>query len=201
MHRPGSEDPIGASGNCTSSMDTIEEESMDLEKAVKFLKSYGYLPKADEVTVKDTADELPEPVKTGIIRFQSNYGLEENGLLDEATIENMKVPRCTVSDKERSEEEALNYTLMSKWDKKKMTWKITKYPASSLSETECRKTIKQALQMWRDNADLEFIEAETEECDLEIRWESGDHGDGDPFDQGGGTLAHAFLPSHSGRIN
>ena len=34
------------------SMDTIEEESMDLEKALKFLKSYGYLPKAEEVTVK-----------------------------------------------------------------------------------------------------------------------------------------------------
>ena len=119
--------------------------------------------------------------------------------MDEASIENMKMPRCTVSDKERSEEEALNYTLMSKWDKNLLTWKITKYPASSLSKTECRKTILQALQMWRDNADLEFIEAETEEWDLEIRWESGDHGDGDPHDQGGGTLAHAFLPSHSGR--
>ena len=180
-------------------MDTIEEESIDLDKALKFLKRYGYLPKADEMTMKDTADELPEPVKSAIKRFQSNYGLEENGLLDEATIENMKVPRCTVSDKERSEEEALNYTLMSKWDKNLLTWKITKYPASSLSETECRKTIKQALQMWRDNADLEFIEAE--ECDLEIRWDTGDHGDGDPFDQGGGTLAHAFLPSYPGNTN
>ena len=27
-------------------MDTIEEGTMDLDKAVKFLKSYGYLPKA-----------------------------------------------------------------------------------------------------------------------------------------------------------
>ena len=102
-------------------MDTIEEESIDLDKALKFLKRYGYLPKADEMTMKDKADELPEPVKSAIKRFQSNYGLEENGLLDEATIENMKVPRCTVSDKERSEEEALNYTLMSKWDKNLLT--------------------------------------------------------------------------------
>ena len=84
-------------------MDTIEEESMDLEKALKFLKSYGYLRKVEEVTVNDPSDELPEPVKSAIMRFQSNYGLEENGLLDEATIANMKVPRCAVSDKERSE--------------------------------------------------------------------------------------------------
>ena len=89
-------------------MDTIEEESMDLEKALKFLKSYGYLTKLDEVTVKDLSEKLPEPVKSAIMRFQSNYGLDENGVLDEATIENMKMPLCTVSDKERSEEEALN---------------------------------------------------------------------------------------------
>jgi hypothetical protein len=67
--------------------------------------------------MRDAADELPEPVKSAIMRFQSNYRLDENVLLVEAMIENMKVPLCTVSDKERSEEEALNYTLMSKWDK------------------------------------------------------------------------------------
>ena len=32
-------------------MDTIEEESIDLDKALKFLKRYGYLPKADEMTM------------------------------------------------------------------------------------------------------------------------------------------------------
>ena len=37
----------------TIAMDTIEEGSMELDKAVKFLKSYGYLTETEEVTVKD----------------------------------------------------------------------------------------------------------------------------------------------------
>ena len=49
--------------------------------------------------------------------------------------------------------------------------------------------------MWQDNADVEFLEAVTDKWDLEIRWESGEHGC--PFDQGGGTVAHAF-PTNTG---
>ena len=56
------------------------------------------------------------------------------------------------------------------------------------------KEIEKALKVWSDVTDLTFEQRRTGKVHIDIRFESFHHGDGDPFDGVGGTLAHAFFP-------
>ena len=46
--------------------------------------------------------------------------------------------------------------------------------------------------------DLKFTQKKSGRVHIDIRFDSGEHGDGDPFDGAGGTLAHAFFPVFGG---
>ena len=87
-----------------------------------------------------------------------------------------------------------NYNLRIRWEKNRLTWRVTKFPSNDLSEELVLSTMERAFSVWEAHADLKFTETDEGVGDIEIRWETGDHGDGDPFDKSGGTLAHAFFP-------
>lgn len=53
--------------------------------------------------------------------------------------------------------------------------------------------IQRAFNVWSGFTDLTFT-PKSGQVHIEIRFESGEHGDGDPFDGPGGTLAHAYFP-------
>ena len=81
-----------------------------------------------------------------------------------------------------------------KWEKKILTWRVTKFSSQEMPEELVNEALRRAFYVWERHADLTFEWQEDGVPDLEIRWEVGDHGDGDAFDGSGGTLAHAFFP-------
>ena len=130
-------------------------------------------------------------------------GLEPTGVLDNQTIELMNTPRCGVKDNVGPSDDAKRkkrYALQgSRWKVKNLKWRISKYPSTSrLSKDEIDAEIKQALQIWADHANLKFHKIKSGTPHIDIRFESKEHGDGDPFDGPGGTLAHAFFPQYGG---
>merc|ERR1719385_221813 len=55
--------------------------------------------------------------------------------------------------------------------------------------------------MWQEATGLTFERKDSGSVHIEIRFESYEHGDGDPFDGPGGTLAHAFFPQYGGDVH
>ena len=58
--------------------------------------------------------------------------------------------------------------------------------------------MKEAFKVWSDVTNLKFEKIFSGDAHIEIRFEEGNHGDDDPFDGEGGTLAHAFFPIFGG---
>jgi matrix metalloproteinase-14 (membrane-inserted) len=60
------------------------------------------------------------------------------------------------------------------------------------------KEIAKAFSVWSEYTDLTFTQKRTAPVHIDIRFEENEHGDGDPFDGPGGTLAHAYFPVYGG---
>lgn len=54
------------------------------------------------------------------------------------------------------------------------------------------------IQIWSEASPLTFTRKETGTVDIDIRFEKYWHGDNNPFDGKGQTLAHAFFPQFGG---
>ena len=87
----------------------------------------------------------------------------------------------------------------SRWRVKELSYKISRYPSTQrLSKRDVDDEIKKALNVWSKHTDLKFVQKRSGKVHIDVRFEECEHGDGDPFDGSGGTLAHAFFPVFGG---
>ena len=61
--------------------------------------------------------------------------------------------------------------------------------------------IHRALSVWSNVTELRFQQRRSGPVHIDVRFEDGEHGDGDPFDGVGGTLAHAYFPAYGGDMH
>ncbi|XP_014835540.1 PREDICTED: matrix metalloproteinase-9-like [Poecilia mexicana] len=121
--------------------------------------------------------------------MQRQMGLKETGKLDKPTLNAMKRPRCGVPD-------VANYLVaggIHKWDHNDITYRILNY-SLDMESTVTDDVFARALKVWSDVTPLTFTRLLQGDADIMISFETGDHGDGSPFDGKGGILAHTFLP-------
>ncbi|KAI1724188.1 matrixin domain-containing protein [Ditylenchus destructor] len=86
------------------------------------------------------------------------------------------------------------------WKERTIGYRIRR-SGTSLPERSIRNVLMKAFQVWQESHLLRFVHRPRGPAHIEILFASGDHGDGEPFDGRGQTLAHAFFPRYGGQIH
>ncbi|WP_088350943.1 matrixin family metalloprotease [Bacillus cereus] len=181
-------------------------EGESVIKLQTFLQKFGYLKLIQnevDVTARETGILLASKgtfdanTEIALQNYQKFYGLPQRGELDEDTVKHMALRRCGCRDNPQGL--LASFTAQgNKWDKTSLTYRFVNFTAD-LSEAEVRNAIAAALGLWSAVTPLIFTEVTGDNnADILIRFATGDHGDGKPFDGVGNTLAHAFYPPPNG---
>ena len=121
------------------------------------------------------------------------------------------VPMCGNKDTQAQERHKRFVLEGAHWRRRSLTYNIYKYPTNprtlkQISRKEIDKIISQAFSTWSSVAAIDFERMDKDSADIQIGWETGDHGDDNPFD-GVCTgclfniVAHGFYPNKGGDIH
>ena len=180
-----------------------------------YLKQFGYLESEGSPFVPDSMymrrtsndhildaapaaspGEFDDATIEALKHFQEFAGLEVTGAIDEATRAKMNAKRCGLPDLYTAGATGAGefVTGAGKWSTNTLTYSFQEY-SPDIPAGDIRWAIDQALGLWSAETPLRFRRvADGTSGDIVIRFVSGDHGDGSPFDGPSNVLAHAFYP-------
>jgi hypothetical protein len=140
----------------------------------------------------DAMGTFDDQTEAALRNFQEFHGLDVTGELDQATVDLMNKPRCGFPDN-------AEYVLQgNKWDITNLRYGFQNF-SGDLTQNQIRSAITSAFSYWAAVTPLSFSEVpNNQDPEIRIRFATGDHGDGSPFDGGGGVLAHAYYPPPNG---
>ena len=111
-------------------------------------------------------------MEVAIKNFQSFTGLPVTGDLDEATIKQMKAPRCGMPDDVKSEGRVKRYSTDSKWSKRHLRYfvRYARKHGADLPKSTQAKVFRKTLKYWSDVSGLSFSEVfQPMSADIKIR--------------------------------
>jgi hypothetical protein len=174
---------------------------------IRSLRTRGYLAQAKPTTgelkslAETSAVQDKDELRKAILALQRAYGLPETGELDEHLRTFLLNPHCSVPDPGGP---AAIRAGNVPWPSPVLTYQFMSWP-QKLTEAQVRGAFRRACDTWQMECPLRFSEVNMQ-GDMRIHFGGGLHSSGQhncqwPFDDQGGTLAHAFYPDWAEPLN
>ncbi|RDX90668.1 Metalloendoproteinase 2-MMP, partial [Mucuna pruriens] len=183
-----------------------------LSNLKNYFHYFGYIPNKPPTNF---TDEFDHEFESAVRAYQKNFNLNITGELDDATLNQIVLPRCGVADiingtstmnsgnsnttNSPKFHTVAHYSFFDgepRWPEGTTVLTYAFDPDNGLSD-DVKNVFGNAFARWSEVTTISFREtASYGTADIKIGFYSGDHGDGEPFDGVLGTLAHAFSPTN-----
>lgn len=193
---------------------TVGQNRTGLSQLKDYFRYFGYIANSTDNFTDDFDDYLQNALKI----YQRNFNLNETGILDESTVQQILLPRCGVADivngtssmnSGRGSASSIHAHTVAhysffpgspRWPTRQTELTYAFAPENNLQDN-VKQVFANAFERWSEVTPLTFRELGSYySADIRIAFVEGDHGDGEPFDGVLGILAHAFSPP-SGRFH
>ncbi|XP_072050835.1 matrix metalloproteinase-18-like [Amphiura filiformis] len=174
-------------------MPSFPRSVLDADDAMTYLQRFNHMGTPNMQTGQMmTEDDMVAAISS----FQSMANITVTGKLNNETMDMMNMPRCGMPDNMGFSNAARRkrYAAMARWDVTDITWRINSY-STDLPEADINRIMADSLKLWSDVSGLTFTESTAADADFIIDFNTGAHGDGNPFDGPGSVLAHAYFPT------